>query len=270
MIEDMKDQPEVVIDDTGEPDKTQEPAIEVDLERKEAPKKEPEKPAYLTKRDWELEREKNRQYQNRQLENLRLQIANEVKAALESVKTTKQEPIEGEFDEDDKLAHKDWKAAVRKLAKEQADDLYKSYVQQGQSQETERLRSQMVERSRAFVLSQYPQLSDEASDESKVFVQVWNENPSIWNNPEGFRLAMYEMEERMRSMGRPPSRVKLDVDKEVKRQLRANISNISGRTLPANGNKIVLTKEQKEFCDHNSIPYDVYARQVRADREVVL
>ena len=173
------------------------------------------------------------------------------------------EQIDEQLDEIDKLAQKDWKAAVKKLALEEAQRHLQETIQFRGQQETEMLRQQVVEKSRNFVLSQYPQLADESSDERKVFNQVWNENPTLWNNPEGHRLAMYEMEERIRAMGRTPKRVKYEVDKEVKRQLRANISQVSGNGGPSS-NKYVLTKEQQEVCDQLGIKYEDYAKTARA------
>ena len=73
----------------------------------------------------------------------------------------------------------------------------------------------------------------------------------------------------MRSTGRTPNRVKQEVDKEVRRQLRSNASAVVGNRSQSNG-KVTLTNEQKIFCDANNIKYEDYARNVRAEREVIL
>ena len=195
---------------------------------------------------------------------------------MEQVKRTQLPPVVSDdpFDKEvEQVAQTNWQKAIdmraERIAEKKANEIIEARVKKQQDEQVQSYKSQLVERSKSFVLSQYPQLADESSDEAKVFNQVWNENQSLWQNPEGFRLAMYEMEERMRSTGRTPNRVKQEVDKEVRRQLRSNASAVVGNRSQSNG-KVTLTNEQKIFCDANNIKYEDYARNVRAEREVIL
>lgn len=250
--------PEVETVETPETDQ----AVEVDITEKpkeEAkPKEEGKKPEPLA-------------FDERKLHNLvGFQVRQQMKIIEQKledlahkIQPTQQQVDESQLDEIDKEAQVDWKKAVRKLGRQEAEQYVKEYLEKQQVSEAQNYRSQLVERSKSFVLSQYPQLADDSSDEAKVFTQVWNENQSLWSNPEGYRLAMYEMEERMRSSGRTPNRVKQEVDKEVRRQLRANASGVVGNRSQGS-NKVMLTKEQLNICEQLGIKPEDYARTMKS------
>jgi hypothetical protein len=68
-------------------------------------------------------------------------------------------------------------------------------------------------------------------------------------------------------MGKTPASAKPIVDREVNRLVRAGASSVIGKTASPNG-KITLTKEQKEFCDHYKIPYERYAKNLKAEQAI--
>ena len=266
MLEDDKD-PEVEIVETPEID--EKPALEVDITEPE-PKKKAEEPVKKQESAYdrdELTKLKNRQlYLDRQFE----KVLREQKEFIENIKKTSVMPKSDSDDPFDKeveqVAQTNWQKAVdmraEKVAERIAEQKLQERVKKYQEEQVQSYKTQLVERSKSFVLSQYPQLADENSEEARVFNQVWNENQSLWQNPEGFRLAMYEMEERMRSSGRTPNRVKQEVDKEVRRQLRAGASSVVGRSV--NNGKVTLTKEQLEVCEQLGIKPEAYAKTMRS------
>lgn len=259
------DKPEVEVEIPSETTETQE-SVEVDITPeapKPAAKAEPAKPAPA--------------FDERRIHNaVGFQVRQQMKAvkdellaeirALKDAGAPKQQVADAqqELDELDKVAQKDWKQAVRMLAAEEAKKNLDATIKVRQEEENKSLKSQAVERARSFVLSQYPQLSDDASEESRYFAKVWTENPSLWTNPEGYRLAMYEMEEQMRATGRTPKRVKVEVDKEVRRQLRANASNTVGLPTGKSNGKYILSREQQEIAKNMGIPLEEYAKTAAA------
>lgn len=260
----MEDELEPVIEQEEKEEKPEE-NISVNLdEKKETPKEErkPEskQPAFDERKIHNAVGFQVRQ----QVKALKDELLAEIRSLKEANKPQEAKETQQELDEIDQLAQKDWKAAVRKLAQEESSRNLQQVQTQRQQDEAQRLKNQLVERSKSFVLSQYPQLSDSESDETKTFTQVWNENPTLWNNPEGYRLAMYEMEERMRAMGKSPKRVKQDVDKEVRRQLRANVSSVVGHSGNGSNGKYILTKEQQKIADELGIKYEDYAKTAAA------
>ena len=234
--------------------------IEVDLEKKETPKPEkaPEHKVDISKLHNTIA------FQNRKLE----QAMRELREAKEQLasRNTVQKPAEPE-DEIDREAQRDWKSGVKKLVlpeieakvheilakKEQAI----LEVQKRKTAESE------LEKSNQLVLQEYPEIEDEGSEVSQVYRQVINEDPSILNNVKGPEIAMARMERRLRQMGRTPLSVKPIVDREVNRLTRAGASSVVGKSATQSG-KIMLTKEQKEFCDHYKIPYEQYAKNLKA------
>ena len=273
MLDDEK--PEVEIVETPEKEADAASQIEIDLDAKTPPAKPEEKPSSDPVREKPFDYRKLNdavafqvRHQTKDLSKKLDDIVATLTALQKSATPQQAEAIQEEIDDYERIARDEkkggWKKAVRMLAEEEAKRILQEAVQVKQSEESDRLRAQLVEKSRNFVLSQYPQLADESSDELKVFTQVWNENPTLWNNPEGHRLAMYEMEERIRAMGKTPKRVKYDVDKEVRRQLRANVSNVAGRNGSVSGNKYILTKEQQNVCDQLGIKYEEYAKTAKA------
>ena len=269
------DDPEVEV--IPSPEKEEKAPIEVDLEKleKESDKvgkqieKKEEKEDKKSDDYVEIDKLKKRQlWLDRQLERVIKQndaLARQNQEFSERLKTIpqKQEKREEELDEIDKLAEKDWKAAVRKLADERATELFKKHQDEYVEAQKKQAKLSELEKSKSTVMARYPNIEDETTEESKFYREVLSQDSSLLSNIHGPEIAMYRMEEHMRSLGKVPKPVKQMVEKEVNRLTRASVSNVTGR--PAtNGNKITLTAEQQEFCDHNGIRYEDYARQLKA------
>lgn len=200
--------------------------------------------------------------QDRIINKLREELE-QVKAISSSYQTPAQQAkTDAKLDELDELAQRDWKAAVNKLAEVKAREIYqaeqaKIREQQGLMQTQTELQNNV-----SMVINKYPELdSDPSSEKSVIFQSILEKNPSWRNNTIGPLLAMREMEDELRKRGYEIDGPK--AEKEVERVVRANASTLApSRPSPATG-KVILTKEQKEFCDSNGMSYADYARTLK-------
>ena len=251
-----------------DPEKEMEPVTEVtvDLEKPIEPEKEPAKPEPTPKPDQEVVKLRNTiAYQTRKLEQAMREMT-EVKNKLnEKPKVQTQEPE----DEIDREAQLDWKRGVKMLVEkefnieEKVNEIIAKRDQARHELERKSMLDSELEKSKTLVLSKYPTIEDEATSEATFYRQVLNEDPSLLSNVHGPEIAMYRMEEKLRTSGITPSNVKPIVDKEVNRLVRAGASNVVGRQGSPNG-KVSLTKEQETFCDRYNIPYDQYKRNLKS------
>ena len=238
--------------------------IEVDLEKKETPKQEvkaPEQKVDISKLHNTIA------FQNRKLEQAMRELR-EVKEQLASRNTVQKSNVSAEpEDEIDREAQRDWKSGVKKLVGPEIEaKVQEAFSKREQAQkelDARASREAVQERSKQLVLQEYPEIEDESSEVSQVYRQVINEDPTVLREPRGPEIAMAAMERRLRQMGRTPRSEKPIVDREVNRLTRARVSSVVGKQASPNG-KIMLTKEQKEFCDHYKLPYEQYAKNLKA------
>ena len=256
-------QPDVeIIND--EPEEQLEPQVVVDLDKKpEVPvQKQEDKP-----QSQEISKLNNTiAYQTRKLDQAMREL-NEMKQRFVSAPQPVQDVPDSQ-DEIDKIAAKDWKLGVKKLVEPDIQRrIEEALTKREQAQNEIKRRASLeseLDNSRKKVLEKYPQIEDSGSEESSLYRQVINEDTSILSNIHGPEIAMYRMEERMRQMGKTPPTVKPMIDREVNRLARAGAASVIGKQA-STGGKITLTKEQKEFCDHYNIPYEQYAKNLKAD-----
>jgi len=183
--------------------------------------------------------------------------------------TTEQEV---KLDELDKLAQTDWKAAVGKIAETRVKEIINAERVQIEQARGQTEVAQLMEKNSQLVLSRHSELEDATSEKAQIFQDILNNNPRWRTSPDGPLLTMYEMESELRKRG-------YDVDGSIKTKVEAEterITRVTGSTLPASrattsGNKIVLTREQREFCDQNGVKYEDYARTLKksGDKEGV-
>lgn len=165
------------------------------------------------------------------------------------------QPTNEPLDELDQVAQKDWKQAVKIIGKDAAKEFYDEIQAKRQVQENESKQFEELEGSKKRAADRHPELLDEASPKSRVYMQILTEDPSLLKNVRGPEIAMYRMEERL---GKPQVRIQPDL-----RNTRIGATNINGGMRPSLENKFVLTQEQKEFCDNHGIPYEKYAKNVK-------
>ena len=190
---------------------------------------------------------------NREIEELRTKVVNEPSY-------TKQE-VNAELDEIDKLAQTDWKAAVNKLAERQARDIInKERESIREQQELIKVKNTMETNSQT-VVAKHPELNENDSEKSVIFQSILSNNPRWRTSPDGPLLVMYEMENELRKRGYDvEGKVTEKVTNEVNRIARASSSSLPASRRTVSTNKIVLTREQRDFCDQNGMSYEDYAR----------
>jgi hypothetical protein len=182
---------------------------------------------------------------------------------LEKYKTLEQKTIQpsisAEQDDIDRLAQTDWKGAVRELAKREAQQIVQKERTKIAEESSQIEVQQLLDKNAEFVVSKHGELNDPNSEKSQIYQDILNENPRWRTNPDGPLLVMYEMENELRKKG-------YKIDDTVENNDEARLTRARANSLPpskpSNSNKFVLTKEQKEFCDEQNIPYNEYAKTV--------
>ena len=186
--------------------------------------------------------------------NTRLQQENEtlrkpLPASAPGVAPAKSDPWEGIQD------GSTWKSEVKRIANEEAAQLLRQI--QSDQLATQQLSQHQtaLASSKQQVVTKYPDLHPETGTTDSVvarpYTRVLQEHPDWLTNPYGPLLAMYAMEETLKTTptsGTPNG----------SRAMAASLPT-SQPTTSANP-RLTLTREQKAFCDRNQLKYDDYAR----------
>ena len=195
------------------------------------------------------------------------ELKNIMLANSPSSTTTSEQQVE--LDELDKLAQKDWKAAVSKLAEVKTKEILNAEKKQIEEEKTNLDTVQLMEENSQLVIKRHSELNDPDSEKSQIFQEILNNNPRWRTSPDGPLLTMYNMEVELRKRG-------YDVDGEISKNVEAEktrLIRVTSASLPSShitqttGNKVVLTREQKEFCDLNGVSYEEYARTLKKSGE---
>lgn len=234
--------------------------VEVNLKPEAKPDAATEAAARQKAADDAAEKERKRlEYLARKFEQ-GLKKLDEVAANLKPAAPAK--PAE-DVDPIEELAQKDWKLGVAEVTKRVLEE-----KERKDREEAERKsRETKLERARTTVLNRYPNIEDENTEEGRLYVQAMNsmatEDPRIYQNEYGPVLVMHRMEELMRAAGKvPPAyrpQVEQEVDSEVRRRERIGAGSLPAGRQTGSENIVVLTAEEKQICDENSIPYERYA-----------
>lgn len=158
----------------------------------------------------------------------------------------------------DDLADKDWKKAVDLRSIQNAKNLL------GQQQRATKANS-ILEDSKKKVLDVHPEIDDDNSEKARIFKNIISENPDYLSLPKGPLYAMRDMEEYMETtLGYKRSEIrnaeKKGAKREASRQNRIVLNKGSGRTNTGSKNKVVLAKDELEFCKFQGIDPKEYAR----------
>lgn len=158
----------------------------------------------------------------------------------------------------DDLADKDWKKAVDLRSIQNAKNIIQ---QQQQVAKADRVLTE----SKQKVLAVHPELSDNNSEKSKIYLSILDANPDYLTQPRGPIYAMRDMEDYMENtLGYKRSEIRsaerAGATREASRQNRIVLNKGSGRVNANNGNKITLTKDEMEFCKFQGIDPKEYAR----------
>ena len=117
------------------------------------------------------------------------------------------------------------------------------------------------------VTSVYPELHEQTGDPtseiSQSFTRIMNQNPDLLSNPRGPELTMHAMEQEMVAKGQTPRSWQASAKSNGAPASRASMTSLtpSRQSLPSN--KVVLTREQKDFCDRQGLKYEDFARIAR-------
>lgn len=266
-------QEEIKEEKTSEIIETQDGGVEVSVKTQDTPKEEiqeetkvvvkEEKPKpSVDDQSWRnkvFAQDRIIQKMNREIEEMRQRVIVEPSSTKQEVNT--------ELDEIDKLAQTDWKAAVNKLAERKAREILDTEKKHIEEQQERISVQNAMETNSKVVVSKHPELNETDSEKSLIFQSILSNNPRWRTSPDGPLLVMYEMENELRKRGYDvEGNVTQKVEKEVNRLTRASASSLPASRPATSTNKIVLTREQREFCDQNGMSYEDYARTLSKSR----
>lgn len=223
--------------------------LDEQVEVKEEPEKKPVvEQQHPRPREDDVTRWRNKAYAQDRIISRHEQQIEDLKRRLEETSTKPHETVQQDLDELDKLAQKDWKAAVRKIGEEVAMNVYQSQQkvikERADVDDTRRVQQENI----AAVVARHPELNDDVSEKARIYQDILAKNPRWTTNPDGPLLAMYKMEEELGKSS----------PKTVEQPKPKNMAMPSSK--PVSTGKVVLTREQKEFCDSQGINYSDYAR----------
>ena len=166
------------------------------------------------------------------------------------------------LDELDVLAQKDWKAAVKKLGRQEAE-AYVREILAHQQQEAKIMQQQSsLDKSRNRVLSEFPDLKDESSELHQLYSEALElekqDDPDVIYNPRGPEVVRDRMKElaRERNVTLKPDREVIDkkVNEEVNRRNRTVASSVYGKPASQSGSLFF------ELAQRLGIPYEQLAK----------
>lgn len=206
------------------------------------------------------------EYQARQNEKMMREMQETMQRFNKPVPAEK--PVVSEdFDQDlDAIARTNYQKAIKIQAERVAESKFNSLMEEREKKQAEQFktesRARQLEMSKARVLKDYPSLSDETSDEYKVYLatfnQLYNEDPDLKTNSRAPEIVMYEMEKRMKAAQTPEQ-------KENERLRR-----VAGGAAPqgkavSTQKTIKLTQSELDMCKSKGISPATYAQMKEAN-----
>ena len=212
------------------------------------------------------EKERNKAFAGMRIENKELK---ERQAALEAQVqglSARPAPKQGPVDDGvpktdaewDALAEKDWKKAVDLRSNMNAQHVIATNNQVTQS-------TAALEKAKTRVLDRHPELNDNNSEKSRIFLSILGNNPDYVNHPNGPIYAMRDMEDHMETvLGYKRSDIvsaeKQGAQRESQRQHRIVLNKGGGKTPGAGDRVVTLSKDESEFCKIQGIDPKEYAK----------
>ena len=248
-------------------DEKQPQEVTVELDDKNEPIKQPEKsaevkPDYATREDFNKLK--------KQLDGISgvIRTSPDLVKRFDQLQTTitqlqNQRPLKADSkdqDEWDELVEKDWKQAVRGLAKLEVEAQRKQEEAERSIERENHKRTEIFEKSKTEVLEKHPELQDEDSEKAQLYREIVNTNQDYLYDPFGPVLAARKMEERLMAEGKLDAATGKLVRKEAERLARVGVTGAPKGSAPTNGSRVVLNKDQREFCDLRNIKYEDYAK----------
>lgn len=237
---------------------------EVEVDLNPAPEVKKEEPKYVTAEHFEkLQKQFNGISQTlRHVKDIPGQIA-ELQKTMSSRFASPAQKAEAKDELDEMLEKGDWRTPVNRLAEKRFNELMTEREQQVQAQQAQHQKLVVLETNKNAVRSKYPDIEEPDSEIARRYQKVISEKPQYLQNEFGPVLAMRDMEDELRSEGRLDEFTKQVVEKEVARQTRVGAGFVPRGTASPNGNKVILTREQKSFCDSVGLKYEDYAKHAK-------
>ena len=170
----------------------------------------------------------------------------------------------------DKLVEQgQWQTAVTKIAEQAAASVLTAKQAEAQFNQVQESREQIRQGHMKTLLTTYTELDeatgDPASLVSVVFNKVLDAHPEYSSSELGPRTAMRDMEHILLiEHGILPRGTTPVHTKETARQARVNQASLPPGRPAGKPGVVTLSKEQKELCDMQGIPYADYARSLLA------
>ena len=255
MVIDNEEEDIILDDDISDEEQDDAQEIEVDLDEQE---EEDDKP--VGNKAWAAMRVENKELK-KTVEDLRHAV--ESIPAPTAIDTTPvpathdaNDPRNWSEDQWDNLAKDDWKKAVDLRSKLQAEEINRNYTHTTEF-------NKVLEDSKQKVLIRHPELNDPNSEKAKVYRNIVVANPDYTMQKKGPLTAMYEMEDYMeKNMGyKREDIVKAETRAraaEASRQSRVSLTSTVGHNI-SEGNKVMITKDEMDFCKLQGIDPKVYA-----------
>lgn len=212
------------------------------------------------------EKERNKAFASMRIENKELKERQATLEAQVQGMSAKPTPTPGPVDDGipktdeewDALADKDWKRAVDLRSNMNAQHVIAANNQVRESTNT-------LEKNKARVIERHPELNDNNSEKSQIFLNILNTNPDYVNHPNGPIYAMRDMEDHMETvLGYKRSDIvsaeKKGAQRESQRQHRIVLNKGSGKTPGSGAKTVTLTKDESEFCKIQGIDPKEYAK----------
>lgn len=229
----------VEMSETAKVEEPQKPVVKEETKPSSEPK-------YVTLADLEKVNQainNTREYNNRQLAGIN-----------EKLEKLAPKPISTGDPDLDAIAEKDWKQAVKILAKEVLEERETTRKVETEKQTIDRI----LEESKTKVMSKHPELSDPESSKAKEFLKVLEENPDFRTNPRGPLLAAYEMENRLKTSDTIESK-EPKVPNQGK-EARSRASSVPAGTSAGTKSTPTLSKADIDFCRLNDINPENYKK----------
>lgn len=269
VVKEVKEVDELVIGKADEPDEKLS-EVEVDLEKKEE-KEVKKEPVYVTVDELKaIQKQLNGVSATiRHVKDIPDQIAALKEEISKNRTLTSGEKKEAKDELDEMLEKGDWRTPVERLAERKFKSMMDEKDRVQSEVQARREKLSILESNKKSVLEKYPEIEDSESEVSKIYQRIANENPRYLASEDGPILVMRKMEDELRKDGRLDEFTKEVVSKEVARQTRVGAGAVPRSSAPSTNGKIVLTQEQKRFCDANDVKYENYAKFVKSSKQGV-
>ena len=182
---------------------------------------------------------------------------------LKTPSSPRVQPASDSADPDDVLLEKDWKAAVRKQARVEAEAMWAEQKRLNEHESAASESRNRLESAKKHVIDKYPDILKNDTELASRDTAIINEHPEYLHNDFGPILAMRDMEDKLRQEGRLDEFSKKAVETEVQRRTRADGgSTTKGSVTGKTTKSITLTAEQKAVADSLGVKYEVYAKML--------